>query len=183
MQKIFEKLSNPAIFVLIAALLRLVPHAPNFAPIGAMALFGGTYLGKRYAIALPIVAMFLSDLFLGFDSFSSRLTVYGTFILIGLIGLWLRERKSFQNIVLASLAASVLFFVTTNFGVWAFGTIYPKTLEGLSACFVAAIPFFRNTLAGDLFYSGIFFGSFELASRFALSRKLAILGKEVEKNG
>ena len=145
MQKIFEKLSNPAIFVLIAAILRLIPHAPNFAPIGAMALFGGTYLGKRYAIALPIAAMFLSDLFLGFDSLSSRFTVYGTFILIGLIGLWLRERKSFQNIIIAAFAGSVLFFVTTNFGVWVFGTIYPKTTEGLVACFVAAIPFFRNT--------------------------------------
>lgn len=183
MQKLFEKLSNPAIFVLIAALLRLVPHAPNFAPIGAMALFGGTYLGKRYAIALPIVAMFLSDMFIGFDSLSSRLTVYGTFILIGLIGLWLRERKSLQNIVLASFAGSLLFFVTTNFGVWAFGTIYPKTFEGLVACFVAAIPFFRNTLAGDLFYTGVFFGGFELIMRFAPSGKLAILGKGVEKNG
>ncbi len=175
MQKIFEKLSNPAIFVLVAAILRLAPHAPNFAPIGAMALFGGAYLGKRYAIALPIAAMFLSDLFLGFDGFSSRMTVYGTFVLIGLLGLWLQERKSFQNIVLASLAASVLFFVTTNFGVWAFGTIYPRTAEGLAACFVAAIPFFRNTLAGDLFYTGAFFSGYELVRKLAEVKNLAIV--------
>ncbi len=183
MQKIFEKLSNPAIFVLVAAILRLVPHAPNFAPIGAMALFGGAYLGKRYALALPIAAMFLSDLFIGFDGITSRLTVYGSFLVIGLIGLWLRERKSFQNVVLASLAASVLFFVITNFGVWAFGTIYPRTVEGLLACYVAAIPFFRNTLAGDLFYTGVFFGGYTLVSKFAYYRKPAILGKEVDKNG
>lgn len=183
MQRIFEKLSNPAIFVLVAAILRLVPHAPNFAPIGAMALFGGAYLGRRYALALPIAAMFLSDLFIGFDGITSRLTVYGTFLVIGLIGLWLRERKSFQNVVLASLAASVLFFVTTNFGVWAFGTIYPRTVEGLVACYVAAIPFFRNTLAGDLFYTGVFFGGYALVSKFAHFSKPAILGKEVDKNG
>ncbi len=183
MQKILEKLTNPAIFVLIAATLRLVPHAPNFAPIGAMALFGGAYLGKRYAIALPIAAMFISDLFLGFDGITSRLTVYGAFILIGLIGFWLRNHKSFQNIILASLTASILFFITTNFGVWAFGTIYPKTVEGFVACFVAAIPFFRNTVAGDLFYTGVFFGGYELVLRLAQSKKLTLIRKGVERNG
>jgi len=183
MQKILDKLTNPAIFVLVAAILRLVPHAPNFAPIGAMALFGGAYLGRKSAIALPLLAMFFSDVFIGFDSVSSRLTVYGSFAAIGLVGMWLRNHRSFQNVVLAALGSSLLFFVITNFGVWAFGTIYPKTAAGLAACFIAAIPFFRNTLAGDLFYTGVFFGGFELISRFTLSRKLAILGKGVEKNG
>ncbi len=183
MQKIFEKISNPAVFILIAAILRLVPHLPNFAPIGAMALFGGAYLGKRYAIALPLAAMFLSDIFLGFDSLESRVTVYGSFVLIGLIGLWLRDRKSFQNIVLASIAASVLFFTITNFGVWAAGVFYPRNIAGLTACFAAAIPFFRNTLLGDFFYSGVFFGGYALVESLASSKKLALLGKEVEKNG
>ncbi|HEY4694523.1 MAG TPA: DUF6580 family putative transport protein [Candidatus Nanoarchaeia archaeon] len=175
MQKILEKLSNPLIFVLIAATLRVVPHAPNFAPIGAMALFGGAYLGRKWAIALPLVAMFLSDLFIGFDSLTSRLTVYGSFALIGLIGMWLKNHRSFQNVVLAALGSSVLFFVTTNFGVWAFGTLYPKTAEGLVACFVAAIPFFRNTLMGDLFYTTVFFGGYELVKALVKSRKLAVL--------
>lgn len=175
MQKVFEKLSNPIIFVLIAAILRLVPHLPNFAPITAMALFGGAYLGKRYALTLPLLAMVLSDLFIGFDSITSRLTVYGSFLLIGVIGLWLRKHRSFQNIVLATLSSSVLFFVITNFGVWAFGVMYPKTSEGLVACFTAAIPFFRNTMVGDMFYSVVFFGGYELVRKLAENRNLALI--------
>lgn len=171
MQKLLEKLSNPIIFVLIAAILRLVPHIPNFAPIGAMALFGGAYLGKRYALILPLGAMFLSDIFIGFDGITSRLTIYGSFILIGLIGLWLKNHRTFQNIILSVIASSILFFVITNFGVWMFGTIYPKTTVGLVACFVAAIPFFRNSLAGDFFYSGVLFGGYELAYYLLKNKK------------
>lgn len=180
MQKVFEKLSNPAIFVFVAAILRLIPHLPNFAPITAMALFGGAYLGKRYALWLPLFAMVLSDAFIGFDSIASRAAVYGSFLLIGLIGLWLRKHRSFQNIVLAALSSSVLFFVITNFGVWAFGALYPKTAGGLTACFVAAIPFFRNTVAGDLFYTGVFFGGYELVHKLATNNKLAFVGGDIK---
>lgn len=180
MQKVFEKLSNPAIFIFVAAILRLVPHMPNFAPIAAMALFGGAYLGKRYALTLPLFAMVLSDLFIGFDSIASRVAVYGSFLLIGLIGLWLRKHRSFQNIVIATLASSVLFFVITNFGVWAFGVLYPKTTEGLVLCFTAALPFFRNTLVGDMFYSTVFFGGYELVRRFSINTKLAFVGGEIK---
>jgi len=183
MKKFFEALINPAIFVLIAALLRLLPHAPNFAPIGAMALFGGAYLGRRSAIVLPLSAMFLSDLFIGFDSLESRLTVYGSFAAIGTIGIWLKTHRSFQNVVLAALGSSILFFLVTNFGVWAFGTLYQKTLAGLLTCYVAAIPFFRNSLAGDLFYTGVFFGGYELIFRLAKSKKLVLSVKEVGRNG
>src|SRR3989304_5685350 len=125
MQKILEKISNPLIFVTAAALLRLVPHVPNFAPIGAMALFGGTYLNKKTAFLLPLVAMVLSDFFIGFDSVLSRFTVYGSFALIVLVGFWLRKERSVGKIVLASLTASVLFFIITNFGVWFAGSLYP----------------------------------------------------------
>lgn len=179
MQNILEKISNPFIFVLIAALLRVVPHLPNFAPIAAMALFGGAYLGRRYALILPLAAMVLSDIFLGFDGFASRLTVYSSFLLIGLIGLWLKKHRSFQNIVLAAIFSSALFFVITNFGVWAFGTIYPRTSEGLVACFIAAIPFLRNTLAGDLFYTGILFGGYELTYYLVKNRKLATVERSI----
>ncbi|HSX57643.1 MAG TPA: DUF6580 family putative transport protein [Candidatus Saccharimonadales bacterium] len=176
MQKILEKLTNPLIFVLAAAILRVLPHAPNFAPIGAMALFSGSYLNKKTAFALPLAAMVLSDLFIGFDSWASRLTVYGAFAAITLIGFWLRSRRSVGNIILASLCASVLFFIITNFGVWAFGSLYPRTAEGLVACFTAAIPFFRNTLFGDLVYTGVFFGGYALVKNLA-SRKRINLAK------
>lgn len=181
MQKIIEKISNPLIFVIAAAFLRLVPHAPNFAPIGAMALFSGTYLDKRAAFALPLGAMILSDLFIGFDGFASRITVYGSFVLITSIGIWLKSHKNFTNVVLASICASVLFFIITNFGVWLTGTLYSKDLSGLFACYSAAVPFFRNTLAGDFFYTGVFFAGFEMLKALSEGKNLAWLKIGVKK--
>lgn len=179
MQKILEKLTNPLIFIVAAAFLRILPHAPNFAPIGAMALFSGSYLDKRTAFIVPLSAMVLSDLFIGFDSIISRLTVYGAFISVTLIGFWLRSHKNPTNIILCSVLASVTFFVITNFGVWLTGTLYPRTLSGLVDCFILAIPFFRNTLAGDLVYTGLFFGGFELIRYYSQEKKLAKLKVEV----
>jgi hypothetical protein len=96
--------------------------------------------------------------------------VYGTFALVVCIGLWLQRHRSPIWIAGAALASSVLFFITTNLGVWAFEGMYPKTAEGLIACYTAALPFFRNTLEGDLFYTLVLFGSFAL-----LERRFAIL--------
>jgi hypothetical protein len=96
--------------------------------------------------------------------------VYVSFALIVAIGLWLQKHRTVLPIVGAALVSSVLFFVVTNFGVWVFDSLYPKTLEGLIACFVAAIPFFRNTLLGDLLYTAVLFGGFAL-----LEQKLPVL--------
>ena len=156
-----DKLINPLIIILIAATLRLVPHPPNFAPIAAMALFGGVYLNRGYALAVPIIALFISDLVIGFYSPVVMVSVYGSFILTGLIGLWLRRRKSPRNVILAALGSSVLFFIVTNFAVW-LGGWYPRNAAGLLDCYTLALPFFRNTIAGDLFYTGAFFGCYEL---------------------
>lgn len=149
------------IFILIGAVARIIPHLPNFAPIGAMALFGGNYLNKKQALILPIISMIVSDYFIGFDSLSMRLTVYGSFTAIVFIGFWLKKHFSYKNLLMSSLASSILFFVVTNFAVWAFGSVYPKTPEGLTQAYILAIPFFRNTLLGDLFYVGAFFGTYE----------------------
>jgi hypothetical protein len=100
---------------------------------------------------------------LGF--YSHMAVVYFSFALIVCVGLWLQKRRSAFNIAGAALASSILFFLLTNFGVWAFGSLYPKTLEGLLACYVAAIPFFQNTLQGDLFFSVVLFGGFALLER------------------
>lgn len=180
MQKILEKISNPAIFIIAAALIRLIPHAPNFAPIGAMALFSGTYLNKKTAFLLPLSAMVLSDFFIGFDSITSRLTVYGSFALMTVIGFWLKSNRSVSKVMIASLAASISFFLITNLGVWFFGSLYPKTVAGLVACFIAAIPFFRNSLASDIFYVTIFFGGYELIRNYAPAGKLAKLKLEAK---
>lgn len=159
-----------AFIVLLSVVFRVISHfsgaLPNFSPVAATALFGGTYLNKKWALALPILIMVLSDLVIGFDGFFSRAYVYGSFILTGFIGLWIRNHKSFTNVLLGAFASSVLFFLITNFGVWAHSSLYDKTINGLMQSYLMGLPFFRNTLLGDLFYTGVFFGGFELASHY-----------------
>jgi hypothetical protein len=168
---ILKRLATPITFIFIGAVARLIPHAPNFAPIAAMALFGGTYLGRKQAFVIPILAMVLSDVVIGFDSIAMRLTVYGSFLVMVAVGLWLKKRTSLKNVAAASLGSSILFFLTTNFSVWAFGSIYPHNLYGLFQSYFFAIPFFRNTLLGDFFYAGLFFGGYEFLINFNSVRR------------
>jgi len=157
--KIMKKILYPLLVIIIASFVRLLPHPPNFSPIAAMALFGGVYLSKKYALIIPIIALFISDIFLGFHS--TIPFVYGSFLLTGLIGLWLKKHQDFKSIVLGTLLSSILFFIITNFGVWLVGNLYQKNLVGLAQSYIMAIPFFRYTLVGDLFFTGIFFGSYQ----------------------
>lgn len=168
----------PYLFILIGAILRVLPHPANFAPIGAIALFGGTYLNKKVALVLPIAAMVVSDFFIGFDSLSSRLTVYGSFLLIGLIGLLVRKRKNVWTILSGSLAGSVIFYLITNFAYLYEPTMYTHNWEGIIASYINAIPFFRNTVLGDLFYTAVFFGTFELVVRLVPSLRVAKATKQ-----
>jgi len=148
--------------IVVAAALRLAPHPPNFTPIGAMALFSGAYLGRKaLAFAAPLGALLLSDLVLGF--YHGQATVYFAVALIVMIGMAALTRRSALRIGAAALLSSILFFVVTNLGMWAFSGIYPRTTTGLEACFIAAIPFFQNTIAGDLFYATLLFGGFRVA--------------------
>lgn len=165
-RQILNKINLVNILMVVgtAVILRLLPHAPNFAPIGALALFGGAYLNGIFAFVVPLSAMFVSDLFLGFHN--TMFFVYGSFILIGLLGLWLKNHKSAGNVILASLSSSVLFFLLTNFGVWLVSGMYQKTASGLMESYFMALPFFRNTLLGDLFYTGVFFGGYEVLKAF-----------------
>lgn len=150
--------------ILAAAFSRLVPHPPNMASVTAVALFAGAYFSdRRLAFAVPLAALLLSDVVLGF--YPEMVVVYASFALIVCIGLWLQKRRSVVRIGGAAVAGSVLFFLLTNFGVWAFGSLYPRTLVGLVTCYTAAIPFFRNTLAGDLLYTLVLFGGFSLLER------------------
>jgi hypothetical protein len=167
-KSIITKLVQPVAFVFIGAFSRLIPHPANFAPIAAMAIFGGVYLGRKQALTIPLAAMILSDLFLGFDSVAMRLSVYGSFLLTVFIGFWLKKHKNYKYIILASLASSLLFFLITNFTVWAVTNMYPKSLSGLIESYFYAIPFFRNTVLGDLTYSGVFFGGYELVKKLIL---------------
>jgi hypothetical protein len=147
--------------VLGAALLRMAPHPWNFTPIGGMALFSGAMFRNRaLAFAVPFATLFLSDLWIGLHSL--MWAVYGSFALSVLMGMWLRRRRHLLPIAGATLAGAVLFFVITNWAVWLSGMTYPKTFAGLIACYVAAIPYFGNTLASDAFYVSVLFGGLAL---------------------
>ena len=161
-----------AALIFIAALTRVIPHPPNFSPIEAVALFGGAYFAKRHwALLVPLLAMFASDLVLGllnggiyWSYFASAgyLLVYACIALSTLLGFGLRGKVGAGRVLAYSLAGSVLFFVVTNFGAWLSDPSYPKTAAGLVACYVAGIPFFQWTVLGTLFYSALLFGGFEL---------------------
>jgi len=173
MNKIFTpKILFIASALLIAAFSRLIPHPFNFTPIAGMALFGGALLNdKKLAVAIPLIAMFISDIFLGFHD--QMLGVYLSFIMISFIGFWLGNKYSTGKVILASLSSSVLFFLVTNFYCWLIYPMYTKDLVGLLSAYTLAIPFytndvfgsfFLNTIMGDLFYTSALFGAYYLAS-------------------
>lgn len=152
------------VLIAIAAALRVAPHPWNFTPVGAMALFSGAILkDRRLAFVVPLVALFAGDIFIGFHKLMP--IVYASFLINVAIGLWLRNRRTVARVSAATLIGAIQFFVVTNFAVWAFGLSYPRTPAGLVGCYVAGIPFFWNTLAGDALYATLFFGTFALAER------------------
>lgn len=145
------------LFVFFTALIRVVPHPPNFAPVTALALFSGvTFNSRLLGMLVPLAAMAISDLFLGFYSIS--IWVYFSFILINLLGSYVKT-VNLKNILLSS----VIFFIVTNFGVWVLG--YPKTIEGLLLCYTLAIPFFAYSIIGDLFFSYVLKYSFDFVEK------------------
>ena len=168
-------LAGPAILIIMTiavALTRLIPHPPNFSPVEAMALFGGAYFARKsWAILVPLIALFISDLALGlimggeyFQYFVSAgfLLVYATIAALSVLGFGLRGRVSVLRVGGFGIAGSVIFFLATNFGVWLGSTFYPQTLAGLGAAYAAGLPFFQNGALGTLFYSMILFGGFAL---------------------
>lgn len=163
----------PYFLILLAIAIRFMPHLPNATPITAIALFGGVYLNRRLSIILPLTAMFLSDLLIGFYTLPIMLSVYGSFAIIGLSGWWLAKHKSFFNTMGTTVAGSTLFFLVTNWAVWQFGAWYPHTSSGLWASYIAGLPFWRNMLVGDLFYVGILFGVYETVLYYARRQALA----------
>ncbi|TRZ50857.1 hypothetical protein D4R99_05285 [bacterium] len=165
-----HKVTSYLVIILLAVVARLIPHAPNFAPIGGLALFSGANFKKKSALLIPLAAMFFSDIFLGFHKTIPY--VYASFVIIALIGSLIKNNK-WPSLLTASLVSSVLFFLITNFGVWTTGTMYQKNLSGLMQCFAFGIPFFRNTILSDLFYTFSFFYGYRFLSNFVF-RKLAL---------
>ena len=165
--------------VLVAAVARVLPHPPNIAPVTGLALLSGAVIGKRWMYTLPLAAMLLSDLFIGFHGTIPY--VYGSFVLITLLGSRFLRNTSIHGITAhitpvqlagVSFVSSVLFFIITNFGVWISSEMYEKTLDGLLQCYTMAIPFFRNTITGDLIYTFGFFYGYRYVTQFAPQKAL-----------
>jgi len=160
-----------AALIVGAVLARWIPHPPNFTPIGALALFGGAfYADRRMALALPLLALLLSDLAIGLHLLMP--VVYASFACNVLLGRWLRHHWGVWNLAAVTLLGSIQFYLTTNFACWLMA--YPHTFAGLIDCYVKALPFFRNTVAGDATFVVILFGTVTLAERlFPLFRERA----------
>ena len=153
------------LLIILAIATRFAPHPANFTAVGAIALFGGLYLNKKQALWLPLTVMFVSDIFIGFYNVYIMTSVYVGFMLMTIIGRYLNNKIKFSNIALGTLAGSVIFFLLTNTAVWAFGTMYVHDLSGLFTSYYYALPFFRNELLGDLFYSGVLIGGYEMIKK------------------
>jgi len=145
---------------------RLLPHAPNFTPVAASALFAGMVFGRGLALIVPLAAMLLSDWVLGFYDWHVMSVVYAALALPALLGMLARNARWPVAFPLAA-ASSVIFFAATNFAVWLFSGMYTLDIAGLAKCYVAALPFFQNTLMGDLLWTAALFGSLWIV-RFAL---------------
>ncbi len=158
--------------IIAGAAFRLIPHWPNFTPIAAMALFGGTYFNKKYlAFLIPMAALFISDMLLGFHFY--MIAVYLSFAIIVVFGMMLKNRVKIGSLLLASVSSSVLFFLITNFAVWIGSPFYPQNFAGLLESYTAGLPFLNNGVLGDLFYNTLFFGAFYLAQqRFPVLAKI-----------
>jgi hypothetical protein len=145
--------------VALDVVARLAPHAPNFTPVAASALFAGAVLRSRtLALAVPLAAMVISDLLIGWHDWRVMGVVYASLALPALLGMWGRARAAIVLVPLA-LSSSLLFFATTNFAVWAFSGMYAHDLHGLVHCYVAALPFLQNTVIGDMFWTTLLFGA------------------------
>lgn len=164
-----KRLITLSMIIFAIAMFRILPHPPNVSPVAAMALFGGAYFSdRRVAFLVPFLALLLSDLLLGLHD--TMVYVYAGFALTVVIGFWIRQDMKMSRIAVAVVGSSVLFFIITNFGAWFTSGLYPMTAEGLIQAYMAAIPFFQNSLLGNAVFSALLFGGFA-----ALQRNVPVL--------
>jgi len=157
------------VLVLTGALSRLVPHGWNFTAMGAVTIVSGLLIKNRtLSITAPLLALLISDVVIGFHS--TMIYVYGAYALIVGLGLLFSQDRKFKNIILTSVAASLLFFIISNFGVWAQGVMYPLNISGLMQCFMMGVPFYKNQFLSDLIFTPLlFFSLVKLLNSFTLS--------------
>lgn len=162
-----------ALLVAVAAGSRLLPHAPNFTALAAVTLFAGFHFRRTaVALAVPMVAMLASDLFIGAYSPALMAVVYGSIALSLVLRRLVGSGTSVVRLGLAATCSALSFFLITNFAVWALSSWYPRSGEGLLACYAAALPFLKYQLAGDLVYTGVVFGAYWAVKRLAANRRV-----------
>lgn len=182
-KKINLRLGVLAALIILAAFSRVIPHIPNFSPLGAIGLFGAAHFSKKWqAFLIPIAATWLSDLFINNVIYAQYYPTftwfyegfywqYGSYILITLAALFIFRKVTTQRVLAGALTSTAIFFLISNFGCFPGSSSYPQNFDGLMTCYTAGIPFLKGTLLGDLFYSGVLFGSFALLQqRFPLLR-------------
>lgn len=157
------KLAIGLALITFAVTFRLVPHPENFAPIAALAIFAGAILPARWALTLPLAAIIVSDLLIGLHS--TIFFTWGSFVAIAWLSSRYMKKLKPLTIGFASLGASTFFYLVSNFGVWLDGRLYPPTVEGLISCYYNALPFFKNTLLGDMFYTAVIFSAYFAACK------------------
>lgn len=172
-----------AALILLAAFSRVIPHIPNFSPLGAIGLFGAAHFSKKWqAFLIPIAATWLSDLFINNVIYAQYYPTftwfyegfywqYGSYLLITLTGLFIFRKLNTQRVLTGALTSTTIFFLITNFACFPGSTTYSQSFSGLMTCYAAGIPFLKGTFPGDLFYSAVLFGSFAL-----LQQRFPVLG-------
>lgn len=148
---------------------RFLPHAFNFTPVTAIALFVSVYFGLRYSLVTLIGIMLISDVFIGFYHWQMMIAVYGSFALSAILGTFI-NKQSVRTIAVSTLGSSLVFYAVTNWAVWQFGTMYEHSFSGLMQSYIMAIPFFKNSLAGDLVYTTVLFGVMYALSTYSVRR-------------
>ena len=158
------RLITLSLIIFAIAMFRLLPHPPNVSPIAAMALFGGAYFSdRRVAFLVPFLALLLSDFMLGLHD--TMVYVYAGFAATVVIGFWVGKNVTLGRTAAAVVGSSVLFFMITNFGAWLTSGLYPMTADGLLQAYIAGIPFFQNSLLGNLVFAALLFGGFAALQR------------------
>lgn len=151
----------------------LLGHPSNFSPIDAIALFSGCYFTGKYSkFIIPLLSVWVGDLFIDYIYmhkfvlfYSGFYWQYSSYVVMVMIGIMISNRVKPFNVLGAGVCSSLVFFIVSNFGVWAGSGMYPHTILGITECYTAAIPFYNSTLLSDILYSTIFFGGFEVAQR------------------
>lgn len=161
--------------IIIGIALRVIPHTANFAPVGAIALFGGAILSFRTALWLPLGIMVASDLIVGLHP--TIAFTWGGFVLVGLFGTTLRNKRNLVRIPLGAIGAALIFYMISNFGVWLEGRLYPATWQGLADCYAMALPFLRTSLLADLAFSALFFGLYAFVAHAFKGDLVILFGK------